>query len=92
MSKKKDQSVAMKELKDKVHEGTAIVGMDRVMKELKKGNLKKIFLASNCREDVRGDVTYYAGLQSVEIEEVKATNEELGILCKKNFFVSIVGF
>jgi len=91
MSKKKDPVVGIKELKEVVQEGKAIIGMDCVMKELKKGNLTKIFLASNCRDDVRKDIIYYAGLQNVKVEETDSTNEELGILCKKNFFVSVVG-
>jgi large subunit ribosomal protein L30e len=88
---KKDKNLKLEELKKKLLDGKAVVGIDRVLKELKRGNLKKIFLAMNSREDLRKDVLYYSGLQKVVVEELETSNEELGVICKKNFFVSVVG-
>ena len=88
---KKIQGSGLQELKASVQEGKIIVGREKVLQGLRKGNLRKIFLAKNCPDDVRGDVVYYAGLQNVSIEMMEATNEELGIICKKNFFVAVVG-
>lgn len=81
----------MKELRLKVQDNKAVIGTDRVMKELKAGHLSKIFLAKNCRNDVKGDIEYYAGLSSVPVVVVDFDNEELGVFCKKNFFVSVLG-
>ncbi|MFH1276300.1 MAG: ribosomal L7Ae/L30e/S12e/Gadd45 family protein [Candidatus Woesearchaeota archaeon] len=91
MSKKKEESAGLKELKEKLLQEKVVVGIDRVMKELKKDCLNKIFLASNVRDDLRKDLIHYAGLQGVTVEELELSNEELGILCKKNFFVAVVG-
>jgi large subunit ribosomal protein L30e len=91
MAKKKEVGEDLKELKTKVQEGKAIIGMDRVLKELKAGHLSKVFFAKNCRQDVREDVTYYSKLSSIPTFELEMDNEELGVFCKKNFFISIIG-
>ena len=81
----------LKQLKEKVQSDKAVIGGERILKELKKGTLKKIFQAKNCPEKLSKDVQYYAQLGSVPIILLDLTNEELGVFCKKNFFVSLVG-
>ncbi len=80
-----------KELKLKVQEGSAIIGADRVLKSLKSGSLGKIFLASNCRADLKADVEHYAGISGIPVVTLGMDNEELGVFCKKNFFIAVVG-
>jgi large subunit ribosomal protein L30e len=80
-----------KELKIKVQEGNAIIGADRVLKSLKSGSLAKIFLASNCRVDLKADIEHYAKISGVPVVSLEMNNEELGVFCKKNFFIAIVG-
>lgn len=75
----------------KIQEGKAIVGAERVLKELKAKRLSKVFLSCNCQQKVKDDIYYYAQLASVPVLELGQTNEELGVLCKKNFFVSVAG-
>ena len=81
----------LKELKNKIQAGKVIIGTERVTKLLRSGGLVKIFLSNNCPEEVKKDINYYAGLSSVPIVELDFDNEELGVFCKKNFFVSMVG-
>ena len=81
----------LKLLKEKVQSGKAIIGGERILKELKKGALARIFQARNCPEKLSKDVHYYAQLSSVPLTKLDLTNEELGVFCKKNFFVSLVG-
>ena len=50
--------------------------------------LLKCFTSAGPLPDLHRD---YAGLQHITVEETEATNEELGIICKKNFFVAVVG-
>jgi ribosomal protein L30E len=88
---KQEVTTEMKELQLKLQDGKAVVGADRVLKLLKTGHLHKIFLARNCQEKVREDVLYYAKIAHVQIVELTQSNEELGVFCKKNFFVSVVG-
>ncbi len=68
-----------------------IIGTREVMKALQKGLLQKIILASNCPSQKRKDVQKYAALVGIPVIELKHNNEELGILCKKNFLVAMIG-
>jgi len=78
-------------LKDKIQSKKALIGAETVLKELRAGRLKKILLASNCPAKVKTDVLSYAKLSSVPVIDLVQNNEELGILCKKNFLVAVVG-
>ena len=91
MAKKKELSEELKLLRDRVKEGKALVGMERVVKALKTGNLSKVFLASNAAEDSKETVEHYANLANIPVVILGLDNEELGVLCKKNFFISTVG-
>ena len=91
MAKKKEIKEEIKELKDKVQTGKAIIGTDRVLKALKAKKLTKIFLAKNCPQKTKEDLLYYADLAGVKVDNLDLDNEELGIVCKKNFFVVVVG-
>ena len=81
----------LKLFKNKIIEGKAIIGQERVLKELKTKNLSKILLAKNCSPKLKEDITYYAKLANVPVIELRQSNEELGVLCKKNFFISVAG-
>ena len=69
----------------------AILGTERVLKQLRLGNLDRIFLASNCPSEVKKDLTINAGLVGATLIDLELSNEELGVLCKKNFFITVLG-
>lgn len=75
----------------KVQEGKAVLGTDRVLKLLKARKLSSIIIAKNCPAKSKADIEYYAKLAQVPVTQAEQTNEELGIICKKNFFVSVAG-
>jgi len=91
MAKKKEVAEDIKFLKSKVEEGKAVIGRAKVIKELKAKNLNKVFLASNCPQQAKEEIKHYAGLGNVDILELEQNNEELGVVCKKNFFISVLG-
>ncbi len=69
-----------------------ILGSERTIKELKTGNLNKIYLSSNCKESTKKDILHYAKLADVQVIELGETNEDLGIICKKPFNISVISF
>ena len=91
MAKKKEDKEEIKELKIKLQAGKAILGNERVVKALQSGKITKIFMADNCQSSIKDNIFHYAKLADVEIVELEQSNEELGIICKKNFFVAVVG-
>jgi len=80
-----------KELKNRIHAGNAIIGNSRVVKALQAGKIKTVFIAKNCPAKIKDDLLHYAKLAGTEVVNLEQNNEELGIICKKNFFVSVVG-
>ena len=89
---KKEIETHMKELKLKIQEGKVILGAEVVLKRLRTSGLSKVYLASNCPDDLKEEIVNYARLSNVPVVELRQDNEELGVFCKKNFFVSVLGF
>ena len=80
----------IKKLKEDAQSGKAVIGTDLVLKGLRAESIGKVFLARNCPSKIRDDVHYYAGLAKIPVIELEQNNEEVGVLCKKNFLVSVV--
>lgn len=78
------------EIKKALKEGKAIIGTSRTIKNLKLGKVSKVFLTSNCPDDVKKDIKYYSKLAKVEVVRLKQPNDELGALCKKPFSISVL--
>lgn len=78
------------ELKKLIKEEKIILGTDRTIKLLKQGSADRVFLSSNCPDDVKKDIEYYAKLSNVPLIYLKQPNDELGILCKKPYPVSVL--
>ena len=78
------------ELKKLLKIDRVILGTDRTLKLLKLGTADRVFLSSNCPEEVKKDIEYYAKLSNVPLIYLKQPNDELGILCKKPYPVSVL--
>ncbi|RJQ17039.1 hypothetical protein C4573_03190 [Candidatus Woesearchaeota archaeon] len=79
------------ELKKLLTAKKLIIGTNTVMRALRAKHLKKIYLANNCAPDTKKDFEKYAKMLQVELLVLDMPNEDLGTLCKKPFFVSVVG-
>jgi ribosomal protein L30E len=91
MAKKKEINEEIKLLKAKVQDGKAVLGTDQVIKGLRDKSLSKVFLASNCPDGTKSDIQHYADLVNVSVVQLDLNNEELGVVCKKEFFISVLG-
>ena len=78
------------ELKLALKEKGIIIGTERTIKNLKLGKTKKVFLASNCKPEIKESIEYYAKLSGAEIVELVIPDKEVGLLCKKPFSVSVL--
>lgn len=88
---KNKEKTELVELKEKIQSGKIALGKEMVLKALKLKKLDKVFLAKNCPKMVKEDLHYYAKLAQVPVVELEQDNEELGVLCKKNFFIATIG-
>ncbi|MBW3010719.1 ribosomal L7Ae/L30e/S12e/Gadd45 family protein [Candidatus Woesearchaeota archaeon] len=78
------------ELKERIEKKLVTIGTESTLKNLREGNLEKVFITKNCPEDVREDIKDFS--EEVEIVELDKTNEELGVMCKKQYAISVLGF
>lgn len=82
--------MTLAELKKALKEQTIIFGTEKTLKKLKKGEAKKIFISSNCPQHIKKDIEHYAKLTKTELVQLPQSNEELGMICKKPFFISVL--
>ncbi|MBI4158750.1 ribosomal L7Ae/L30e/S12e/Gadd45 family protein [Candidatus Woesearchaeota archaeon] len=82
----------MKELRAALKEGKIILGTELTLKNLKKGKVKLVYASSNCPKDVLNDLKHYCKIFNATLKEMKETNEELGVICKKPFSISVLSF
>ena len=78
------------QLKQDLKKATPIIGVEVNLKKLRKGELKKIYLAHNCKE--KETIKTYAQELGTELIELEQNNVEVGVLCKKPFSISVLGF
>lgn len=87
----KEVDAGTKEIKQILKSDKIVLGTKETLDRLKEGGLSQVLVSSNCPEDVKKDVEYYAKLGDVRVIAVKYPNDELGILCKKPYAVSVLG-
>ena len=57
---------------------------------MKLGKLAKIFVTANCPKETREDIKYYAKLSDTLVVELKEHSDEISVICKKPFNVSVL--
>ena len=78
------------EIKKLIKAKALVIGTDRTIKALKSGSVEKIIVSSNCAENVVDDLNHYASLNKTETIKVNYLNDELGVICKKPFSISVL--
>ncbi|AMD29603.1 MAG: ribosomal L7Ae/L30e/S12e/Gadd45 family protein [Candidatus Nanopusillus acidilobi] len=73
-----------------VDEKKIVIGYNRTLKKIKRGEVEKIFLAKNVPENIKKDIEYYQKLGNFEVEVLNYSNEEVGLLLKKPFKISVI--
>lgn len=69
----------------------AVIGTKRVLKGLAKHQIKEVLLSKNVAERTRVRIQHYATLDKVKVTNLPENSEELGMLCKKPFTISVIG-
>jgi len=87
MAKKQSLSDIKKDLKTR----KIIIGTKVVMKNLKLNKLEKIYVASNCNKSSKKELEYYSKLLKIPVVKLKQPNDELGVICKKQYSISMLG-
>lgn len=69
-----------------VETGNVVMGFRRTVKELKKGKVRLVIMASNSPEELKNRMR-----QITEYVEFPGSNKDLGIVCRKPFSISTIG-
>ena len=78
------------EIKKMIKSSNVVLGTGRAIKNLKLGRVQKVLVSSNCPASVEKDINYYAGLSGAEFHKLDYPNDELSVICKKPFFISVL--
>ncbi len=84
------KKITSTEIKKMLKSGSLILGTQMSMKKLRLGKVEKILVSSNCPATVEKDFSYYSGLTGAEFQKLDYPNDELGIICKKPFSISVL--
>ncbi|MFH0936205.1 MAG: ribosomal L7Ae/L30e/S12e/Gadd45 family protein [Candidatus Woesearchaeota archaeon] len=79
-------------LKKALKDQKLVYGAKQTIKNIKRGSVKEVFLASNTSQNIKNDLKYYSKIANIKVSELKQNSEELAIICKKNFLVSVVSY
>lgn len=82
----------MSKLTDALKSEKIIFGEERILKLLKTGKIKTVFVSSNVKKDVEDEIDNLAKLSKVEIVKLTIPNNEVGVICKKPFSISVLGY
>jgi ribosomal protein L30E len=79
------------EIRESVKNNKVVIGANATIKKLKIGKISKVILSTNCAKDLTSEINHLAKISNVKVILSKHTNEELGVLCRKQFKISTLG-
>jgi ribosomal protein L30E len=68
-----------------------VIGLETTMNALKNDKLEYVFMANNAPQNMIDDVTHNGTVTETLASQVSINAEDLGVVCKKQFRVTIVG-
>ena len=80
----------MSNIKEEIKNKKLIIGLERTLKKLKKSGLKKVYVTSNSH--AKEQLLLIGKTLGAEVVILEETSKELGVLCKKPFSISVLGF
>jgi large subunit ribosomal protein L30e len=87
-----EETINSAEIKKMVKAGNFVVGTERTVKGLRTGKVQKVLVSSNCPAKVEKSINYYAGMSGATVHKLEYPNDELGIICKRPFSISVLAF
>lgn len=82
--------MSLEALKEALKSQKVTIGSKEVVRKLKRGEVKKIFVASTCSQIMRDIIKRYALQTKIEVVELSVPSSEVALLCKKNYPISIL--
>jgi ribosomal protein L30E len=77
------KETTIEQLKKLAEEKKIIFGSSDTIRKLKKGKIKKVFLASNIPTIIEEDIKHNASIDKIDIEKTTLANDELSMVFKR---------
>ena len=87
---KKEENKDVIELLSFVKSGLVLIGAKVTEKAFKNGNVKKVYVASNCEPLTLKKIEHYAKIAGVDVVKLSLNNDELREKLAKPFLISMV--
>jgi ribosomal protein L30E len=71
--------------------GKLVIGKNRVLRGLKAGSIKQVYMTSNIDGTTKRAIETYASMGAVDLKQLNIPNDELGVVCKKPFPIMVLG-
>lgn len=81
--------MSIAKLKKAIKEQKLIYGTEKTLKNIRLGNTKVVFLASNCPEDTKKMIKSYG---NTEVIELNVPNDEIAMICKRPHPISVLSY
>jgi large subunit ribosomal protein L30e len=83
-------SEEIQEIKKLVKEKLLVVGTNNTFKKVIENKIDKVWMSSNVPEKIKNDLMHYKKIDDINVVTLEIPNDELGVICKKPFSVSVV--
>ena len=80
----------MTSLRDDIKSKKPVIGLERNIKKIRSQSIKRVYFAAN--SNAKEQVLNLGKTMGVEVSVVSENSKELGVLCKKTFSISVLGF
>jgi ribosomal protein L30E len=84
--------MSVAKLKDIMKEKEMILGERVVLKQIRLGKISEVFIAKNCKVDLRETLDHYSKEFGIKVVELEVDAEEVGSICKKQFAIAILAY
>ncbi len=81
----------IEEIKRELKTDKLCFGAKETKQAMRDGTLKRVFVASNSTAIMRADLEHLSKLTGTPVELLPVPNDELGVVCKKQFSISVLG-
>lgn len=80
--------MSLDKLKNALKDKKPIIGWDKTLKGLKRGEISLVFFSSTCSEEIKEEARSFG----VEIIELKEDSEEIAMICKRQHNIAVISF
>ncbi|MBS3101545.1 ribosomal L7Ae/L30e/S12e/Gadd45 family protein [Candidatus Woesearchaeota archaeon] len=78
------------EIKKMIKSGNVVIGTERAVKNIRLKRVQKVLVSSNCPPRLEKEISHYASLSGAEFHKLDYPNDELSVICRKPFSISVL--